>query len=181
VKETHVSLHRYEREAQGISVAQIPSDGAEREGSIMDLALLQQSFSEVEPQKEAFAEAFYRRLFALYPQTLPLFATTDMKRQQSSLMATLELVVAGVVRGDDVVPSIEQLGRRHAMYGVKAEHYPMVGEALLETFEQFLKEKWTSQVEATWTEAYAMITDHMRRAGEKHIKAIFTPEDNRGV
>jgi hemoglobin-like flavoprotein len=147
----------------------------------MDVALLQQSFAEVEPQQEAFAEAFYQRLFTLYPQTIPLFATTNMKRQQSSLMATLELVVAGVVRGDDVVPSIEQLGRRHAMYGVKAEHYPMVGQALLETFEQFLRDKWTAQVEATWTEAYAMITDYMKRAGERHIIAINTPEKNRRV
>ena len=147
----------------------------------MDVALLQQSFAEVGPQKEAFAEAFYRRLFALYPQTIPLFATTNMKRQQSLLMATLELVVAGVARGDNVIPSVEQLGRRHAMYGVKEEHYPMVGQALLETFEQFLGEKWTSQVEGTWAEAYAIITDHMKLAGERHITAINTPEENRRV
>src|SRR3989440_11842921 len=152
-----------------------------RKGYVMNVALLQQSFAEVKSQQEAFAEAFYRRLFALYPQTIPLFATTDMKRQQSSLMATLELVVAGVARGDNVVPSIEQLGRRHAMYGVKEEHYPMVGQALLETFEQFLGEKRTSQVEATWTEAYAIITDYMRWAGERHITAINTPEENRRV
>ena len=143
----------------------------------MDVTLLQQSFAEVGPQKEAFAEAFYQRLFSLYPQTIPLFAATDMKRQQSSLMATLEMVVSGVARGDNVVPGIEQLGRRHAMYGVKVEHYPMVGQALLETFEQFLRDKWTSQVEATWSEAYAIITDHMRRAGERHITAINTPEE----
>ena len=152
-----------------------------RKGYVMDVALLQQSFAEVEPQQEAFAEAFYRRLFALYPQTIPLFATTDMKRQQSSLMATLELVVAGVARGDNVVPSIEQLGRRHAMYGVKAEHYPMVGQALLETFEQFLRDKWTAQVKDTWAEAYAMITDHMRRAGERHLIAINAPEESSRV
>ncbi len=143
----------------------------------MDVTLLQQSFAEVGPQKEAFAEAFYQRLFVLYPQTIPLFAATDMKRQQSSLMATLEMVVSGVARGDNVVPGIEQLGRRHAMYGVKVEHYPMVGQALLETFEQFLRDKWTSQVEATWSEAYAIITDHMKRAGERHITAINTPEE----
>ena len=147
----------------------------------MDLVLLQESFAEVKPQKEAFAEAFYQRLFALYPQSIPLFAVTDMKRQQSSLMATLDLVVTGVTRGDNVIPSIEQLGRRHAMYGVKVEHYPMVGQALLETFKQFLREKWTPQVEATWTEAYVMITDHMIQAGERHIRAINTPEESRRV
>ncbi|TMC66934.1 MAG: flavohemoprotein [Chloroflexota bacterium] len=152
-----------------------------RKGYVMDVALLQQSFAEVKPQQEAFAEAFYRRLFALYPQTIPLFATTNMKRQQSLLMATLELVVAGVARGDNVIPSVEQLGRRHAIYGVKAEHYPMVGQALLETFKQFLQDKWTAQVEATWAQAYVMITDLMRRAGERHLIAINTPEENSRV
>src|SRR5260370_38452045 len=104
----------------------------------MDLALLQQSFAEVEPQKEAFAEAFYQRLFALYPQTTPLFVVTDMKRQQSSLMATLELVVAGVIRGDNVVPSLGQLGRRHAMTAVKAEHYARARQSLLRTLRHFI-------------------------------------------
>lgn len=77
-----MALHLYEREARGISVVHSASDGAEKEGSIMDVALLQQSFAEIEPQKEAFAEAFYQRLFALYPQTIPLFAVTDMKRHR---------------------------------------------------------------------------------------------------
>ena len=109
------------REVRGSSTIQNPEMG--RKGYVMNVALLQQSFAEVKSQQEAFAEAFYRRLFALYPQTIPLFATTNMKRQQSLLMATLELVVAGVARGDNVIPSVEQLGRRHAIYGVKAEHY----------------------------------------------------------
>src|SRR5260370_7513399 len=92
----------------------------------MDVALLQQSFAEVEPQQEAFAEAFYQRLFALYPQTVPLFATTNMKRQQSSLMATLELVVAGVARGDNVVPTVSQLAWRHPIHATEAHHDPFV-------------------------------------------------------
>jgi len=76
----------------------------------MDTTLLKQSFDLVAPQKEAFAEAFYNRLFTLYPQTKPLFAKADMKRQQSSLMATLAAVVKGVINGDNVTPVIENSG-----------------------------------------------------------------------
>ncbi len=128
----------------------------------MDAKLLKQSFDLVVPQKEAFAEAFYNRLFALYPQTKTLFANTDMKRQQSSLMATLAVVVTGVANGENVIPIIEELGQRHNGYGVKSEYYPMVGQALLETLKEFLGKDWTPEIEATWTAAYQVITQVMQ-------------------
>ena len=128
----------------------------------MDAKLLKQSFDLVAPQKEALAEAFYNRLFTLYPQTKTLFANTDMKRQQSSLMATLTVVVTGVVNGENVIPTIEQLGHRHNGYGVKPEYYPMVGQALLETLKEFLGKDWTPEIEATWTATYQVITQAMQ-------------------
>ena len=128
----------------------------------MDVTLLKESFGLVAPQKDAFAEAFYNRLFALYPQTKTLFANTNMKRQQNSLMATLAVVVTGVVNGDNVIPIIEQLGHRHNGYGVKPEYYPMVGQALLETLQEFLGKDWTPEIEATWTSAYQLITQTMQ-------------------
>jgi len=128
----------------------------------MNVTLLKESFDLIVPQKDAFAEAFYNRLFALYPQTKTLFANTDMKRQQNSLMATLAVVVTGVVNGDNVIPIIEQLGHRHNGYGVKPEYYPMVGQALLETLKEFLGKDWTPEIEATWTSAYQVITQTMQ-------------------
>jgi hemoglobin-like flavoprotein len=128
----------------------------------MDAKLLKQSFDLVAPQKEAFAEAFYNRLFALYPQTKTLFANTDMKRQQSSLMATLTVVVTGMVNGENVIPTIEQLWHRHNGYGVKPEYYPMIGQALLETLKEFLGKDWTPEIEATWTATYQVITQAMQ-------------------
>ena len=128
----------------------------------MNTTLLKHSFVLVVPQKEAFAEAFYNRLFTLYPQIQPLFARTDMKRQQHSLIATLAVVVTGVVNGENITPVIEQLGQRHESYGVKPEFYPMVGQALLETLKEFLGKDWTPEIEATWTTAYQVITQTMQ-------------------
>jgi hemoglobin-like flavoprotein len=129
----------------------------------MDTALLKQSFDLIVPQKEAFAEAFYNRLFTLYPQTKNLFAKTDMKRQQSSLIATLAAVVNGASNGDNIIPVIEQLGLRHNSYNVKPEHYPLVGQALLETLKEFLGKDWTPETEATWTTAYQVISQTMQK------------------
>lgn len=127
----------------------------------MDVALLKQSFEMVAPQKEAFAHSFYERLFASYPQTRQLFARADMKKQESALAATLAIVVAGVERGDNLVPALQALGGKHAGYGALPAHYPLVGEVLLETLREYLGPHFTPEVQATWSEAYEVISGQM--------------------
>src|SRR5690348_14796130 len=101
----------------------------------MDARLLRSSFDLIAPNKDQFAEAFYQRLFEKYPQTRPFFAHTDMSVQARSLAATLTVVVSGVEKGDNLVPTLQALGARHKTYGVRPEHYPIVGEVLIETFQ----------------------------------------------
>ena len=128
---------------------------------VMDAGLLRQSFEMVVPLKEAFAHSFYNRLFAYYPGTKTLFARTDMKRQEASLIATLAVVVAGVERGEHIRPILQDLGRKHERYGAKPEHYPLVGGVLLETFHEYLGQKFTPQMEAAWSQAYDIISGQM--------------------
>ena len=49
---------------------------------------------------------------------------------------------------------MQALGRRHAGYGVRPEHYDTVGAALLWTLEQGLGDAFTDDVRAAWAEAY---------------------------
>ena len=134
---------------------------SERKVLAMNVALLKESFDLVAPQKEAFAHSFYERLFSDYPQTRPLFANTDMRRQEGSLMATLAAVVAGVQRGDDLVPTLRQLGQKHKRYGAQEEHHPLVGAVLLETFHQYLGPLFTPEMEEAWEEAFEIISAQM--------------------
>ena len=127
----------------------------------MNVALLKESFEMIVPNKDAFAHSFYERLFTDYPQTRPLFANTDMRRQEGSLMATLATVVAGVQRGDNLVPTLQQLGQKHKRYGASAEGYPLVGAALLETFHQYLGPRFTPAMQEAWEEAYEIISAQM--------------------
>ncbi len=134
---------------------------SERKVVRMNVALLKESFDMIVPQKDAFAHSFYERLFTDYPQTRALFAQTDMRRQENSLAATLATVVAGVQRGDNLVPVLQQLGQRHKRYGAQAEHYPLVGAALLETFHQYLRSRFTPAMQEAWEEAYEIISTRM--------------------
>jgi len=127
----------------------------------MDIMSLKQSFHMISPQKEDFAHSFYQRLFSYYPEVGSLFAYTDMKRQESSLMATLAAVVAGVERGDNLMPTLQKLGTKHYQYGVKPEHYPLVGSVLLETFNEYLGQNFTTQMQDAWNQAYELISEQM--------------------
>lgn len=127
----------------------------------MDARLLRSSFDLIAPDKDQFAEAFYQRLFEKYPQTRPFFANTDMSVQARSLAATLAVVVAGVEKGDDLTPTLQALGSRHKTYGVRPEHYPIVGEILIETFQNRLGARWTPDFQNAWIQAFSIITQVM--------------------
>jgi hemoglobin-like flavoprotein len=62
---------------------------------------------------------------------------------------------------DKLVKILKQLGARHATYNVKEVHYPIVGEALLETLGIALGEGFTPEVKQAWTGVYGVITDTM--------------------
>ena len=57
--------------------------------------------------------------------------------------------------------ALKGLGARHVGYGVQAEHYPIVGAILLETFAEFLGENWTEVTQSGWAEAYGVVCSIM--------------------
>lgn len=126
-------------------------------------ALVQESWTLVEPIADAAAGLFYGRLFELDPALRPMFRG-DLKEQGKKLMQMITVVVRGLNRLDDLVPAIESLGRRHVGYGVQDSHYDTVAAALLWTLEQGLGAAFTPAVKAAWTEAYTLLATVMKRA-----------------
>ena len=132
----------------------------------MNVRLLKDSFDMIVPHQDAFAHSFYERLLTECPQTQPLFAQTKMRRQVGALLATLTTVVAGALRGDDLVPLLQQLGQRHKRYGVKADHYPIFSAVLLETFHHYLGPRFTPEMQQAWEEAIEMISAQMQKGAD---------------
>jgi hemoglobin-like flavoprotein len=122
--------------------------------------LVQQSFSKVAPISEQAAVLFYGRLFEIAPQVRAMFPD-DMTEQRKKLMATLAVVVNGLSNLESVLPAASALAKRHISYGAKAEHYPVVGGALLWTLEKGLGEAWTPDVADAWTTAYGTLSGYM--------------------
>ncbi|MEG3967249.1 pentapeptide repeat-containing protein [Microcoleus sp. T2B6] len=124
----------------------------------LNVELLEQSFEIIKPRADEFATTFYDNLFKLYPEVKPLFANTEMEKQQKKLINSLVLVVENLRSPEALGPVLNALGGRHVGYGAIANSYPAVGEALLMTFEEYLQEDWTIEVKQAWIDAYGAIT-----------------------
>jgi len=124
------------------------------------IKLVQQSFARVAPISEAAAVLFYGRLFEIAPTVKSMFPA-DMTEQRRKLMAMLAAVVSGLGNLPSILPAASALARRHVSYGARAEHYPVVGAALLWTLQKGLGENWTPEVADAWTAAYETLSRYM--------------------
>ena len=82
------------------------------------------------------AGLFYDRLFAIDTSTRSMFTSTNMIEQRKKLMQALAFVINGLDRTEQLLPTIQSLGRNHVRYGVTDKHYDSVGAALLWTLDQ---------------------------------------------
>jgi methyl-accepting chemotaxis protein/nitric oxide dioxygenase len=104
------------------------------------LAALRTAYATASADGEHFAQVFYRRLFALDPTLSALFRTA-MRTQGEKLVAMLDQVIAAADAPDRIRAEVEELGRKHATYGVQPGHYALVGAALAGTFDEILAEE----------------------------------------
>lgn len=125
--------------------------------------VVQTSFRAVQPILADATVLFYDRLFELDPSLRRLFQTSPT-HQTRLLAQALTTVVSGLQRPDEIRPAIEALGRRHVGYGVREQHYAVVGEALLWTLERGLGDAFTPEVRDAWIAAYGWISSTMQRA-----------------
>ena len=76
-------------------------------------------------------------------------------------MAMLAAVVNGLANLQSILPAASALAKRHVAYGARAEHYPVVGAALLWTLEKGLGDAWTPELAGAWTAAYETLSRFM--------------------
>ena len=80
--------------------------------------------------------------------------------------------VASLGRMEEIVPTVEDLGRRHAGYGVREAHYDSVAIAFLWTLQQALDDDFTPEVEDAWLAAYSTLANVMKdAANESQVSA----------
>ncbi len=125
--------------------------------------LVQLSWKKVRPIADTAATLFYHRLFILDPKLQTLFKH-DMHDQGRKLMNTITYAVNSLDNIASVVPAVEDLGRRHASYGVTDKDYDTVAQALLWTLQQGLGDAFTPETKQAWIETYTLLAQTMIKA-----------------
>ena len=108
---------------------------------------------------------FYSRLFEIAPQLKHMFRS-PVPEQSKKLLAMISYVIIKLDKLEDILDEVAKLAQRHVNYGVKPDHYRLVGEALLWTLEKGLAENWNSEVKEAWSNCYQVLSSAMINASE---------------
>ncbi len=128
-----------------------------------DLIAIRSTFAVAARDPKGTATRFYAELFKLDPSLRSLFHG-DMNNQGEKLINMLTMIVSNLERLDHLLPTVRQLGQRHAGYGVKDAHYATVGAALIGALRQQTGPAWTLEADKAWSAAYGLLADNMKDA-----------------
>jgi hemoglobin-like flavoprotein len=119
---------------------------------------------------EEFSKSFYIFLFDKYPQLAPLFVKTNMEQQRDKIIKSLDLIVLNLNNPKRFNSELKNLGAKHVNYGSELEHYPLVGDALLQALEKHLGEHWNPTVKNAWILAYERIAKAMTEGAKTEMR-----------
>lgn len=138
-----------------------------------EATLLAESFVRIQGAGDRLAPHFYERWFRADPTVRPLFRA-DLVQQQRMLTAALKLAIDNLRSPERLVPLLEDLGRRHAGYGVQAEQFSIMGHVLRASLAE-LDPAWSPAIDRAWSTAIARITQVVQRATEAGLASKSVP------
>ncbi|MFG1921081.1 globin domain-containing protein [Cryptosporangium sp. NPDC048952] len=145
------------------------------------------SLDAVKDREVLFAECFYRRLFERTPRLRPLFPD-DLSVQRERLTGALMTAMGTATSADPQAlagfeDTLARMGARHATrYGVRAEYYPLVGDALVQAARDVAGPVWSTRTSSAWVAVYEWLAGHMiRGAAEAGDTRPIPPSLHRAV
>ncbi|HEX5653659.1 MAG TPA: globin domain-containing protein, partial [Chitinophagaceae bacterium] len=106
----------------------------------------------------------------IMPELASMFRS-PIPEQSKKLIAMIGYVIHKLDKLDTILDEVGRLAERHVQYGVKNEHYAVVGGALLWTLEKGLGSEWNEQLKECWGICYQLLSDAMIQAGERSSRA----------
>ena len=128
-----------------------------------DPRLIQQSFALVEAEADKLASHFYALLFLEDPSLRDLFPPM-MDAHRDRLITALITLVHRAHDVDALDEYVRQMGRDHRRFGVRPEHYGVVGQCLLSTLRRFAGPRWTAEMDVAWYAAFQRVAGIMVEA-----------------
>lgn len=121
--------------------------------TVSEIDIIRRSFLNLGVENAGAGELFYQHLFNDKPELRELFVS-NISVQSEKLTNMIGMILSQIHNIPELLPMIEDLARRHIVYGVSAAHYKDVGGALIKTIRDILGPDFSPEVEAVWTKAY---------------------------
>jgi len=133
---------------------------------------------------DAVGELFYKKFFALQPESKLLFPVsvrmryrdwaadgeeheTDLndspalRKLWAKVIDAIGSAVAGLQDVSRLVPMLQQLGMRHVGYGLKTEYFVVAEKVMVEVLKEGLGDFFNKEIENAWVMVYGFMTATM--------------------
>ena len=109
----------------------------------------------------AITKLFYSNMFAAHPELTRLFNMGNQANgaQQQSLAAAVFAYAANIGNPAALGPVVQRIVHKHVSIGIRAEHYPIVGQHLLGAIAATLGDAATAPLLDAWKEAYTSLAN----------------------
>jgi len=124
------------------------------------VATLRSSYAQIRSHERKLAEVFYAKLFAAAPHLRTMFHD-DLTSQAAKLIAALDTVVQNFEHPAGNTAFLTALGRRHASYGARPEHYDLVVDLLVDSMRDVGCAKLCETDLREWKRALRLVAAQM--------------------
>jgi hemoglobin-like flavoprotein len=119
--------------------------------------LLRDTLDLVLARGDVFPARFYDLLLGSHPSLRPLFHRHPPEMLREMFAQKLTALIDHVEDPAWLERELAALAASHKDYGVTAEMYPWVGDALLLALAEGCGEAWTPEAERAWCDVYASV------------------------
>jgi ferredoxin-NADP reductase/hemoglobin-like flavoprotein len=151
-----------QRSVDASALQRVPAQGVgpAAEEASEDAILIRRTLAEINPIADQVTSYFYALLFVRHPELRALFPPA-MDLQRERLLKALLTTAEHLDNTPVLVDYLRNLGRGHRKYGTRAEHYPALGECLIDALSTYAASVWSPETEAAWVRAYRTMSQVM--------------------
>jgi nitric oxide dioxygenase len=108
---------------------------------------------------EELVERFGELLLDNAPELRLLVGNAEIARQRRLLFGALVLLRNSLRDLTSIAPSLQAFGARNAARGIRPEHYPIAGAALLVSLAAVGGSAWRYEYTRAWADAYVLLQE----------------------
>lgn len=126
-----------------------------------EIELVKSTIPILESGNTAITSHFYQRMFEHNPELKHVFNLKNQAKgtQQTALFNAVLAYAKNIDNLAVLQQAVSRIAHKHTSLNIQAEHYPIVGHHLIETFRELTGDLFTPELEAAWTKAYQQLAE----------------------